>query len=114
MDDIIVLANTRWQLRRAITTINQHFERCKLKQHPDKTTIGRVVNGFDFLGYQFGFKKPQCGKTHTAGPHRSIVAALLDEYRQHWKNGFTQACHLRVLTCVQSTLFPLLLTTPSH
>jgi retron-type reverse transcriptase len=53
MDDIIVLSPTRWKLRKAIKTVNQHFQKLKLKlkQQPDKTTIGRIKNGFDFLGY---------------------------------------------------------------
>jgi hypothetical protein len=25
-----------------------------VRQHPDKTFIGRIERGFDFLGYQFG------------------------------------------------------------
>ena len=25
----------------------------RVRQHPDKTTIGRIARGFDFLGYRF-------------------------------------------------------------
>ena len=57
MDDVIVLSTSRWKLRKAIKTVNKHFEKLKLKQHPDKTTIGRIKAGFDFLGYQFGKDK---------------------------------------------------------
>jgi hypothetical protein len=53
MDDIVILARTRWQLRRAIKTLNQIFSALRLKQHPDKTFIGRIERGFDFLGYHF-------------------------------------------------------------
>jgi hypothetical protein len=53
MDDILILAPSRWQLRRAIATMNQQLEALGLTQHPDKTTIGPVARGFDFLGYQF-------------------------------------------------------------
>lgn len=53
MDDIVILARTRWQLRRAIETLNQIFRALRLKQHPDKTFIGRIERGFDFLGYHF-------------------------------------------------------------
>jgi RNA-directed DNA polymerase len=42
MDDIIVLSPSRWKLRKAIRIVNQHFEKLKLKQHPDKTDIGRI------------------------------------------------------------------------
>ena len=54
MDDIIVLAKTRWHLRCAIRTVNQNFNALKLAQAPDKTFIGRIEKGFDFLGYRFG------------------------------------------------------------
>ncbi|WP_137297897.1 reverse transcriptase domain-containing protein [Psychromonas sp. SP041] len=57
MDDIIVLSPSRWKFRKAIKTVSQYFEKLKLKQHPNKTTIGRIINGFDFLGYQFGQEK---------------------------------------------------------
>ena len=53
MDDILILAPSRWQLRRAIATMNQQLEALGLVQHPDKTTIGPLARGFDFLGYQF-------------------------------------------------------------
>ena len=62
MDDVIVLSTSRWKLRKAIKTVNQYFEKLKLKQHPDKTTIGRIKSGFDFLGYQFGQEKIKVSK----------------------------------------------------
>jgi RNA-directed DNA polymerase len=57
MDDIIVLSPLRWKLRKVIKTVNRHFEKLKLKQHPDKTDIGRITHGFDFLDYQFRQEK---------------------------------------------------------
>lgn len=53
MDDIIVLAPTRWKLRRAVKTLNQELRVLRLEKHPDKTFIGRIEHGFDFLGYRF-------------------------------------------------------------
>ena len=53
MDDILVLARTRWWLRRAVSTVNGILQRLDLTQHPDKTFIGKIERGFDFLGYQF-------------------------------------------------------------
>lgn len=53
MDDIIVLAKSRWSLRRAVKRVNQVFNSLKLKQAPDKTFIGKLERGFDFLGYHF-------------------------------------------------------------
>jgi RNA-directed DNA polymerase len=53
MDDILVLSRTRWGLRRAVAAVNRVLQRLDLSQHPDKTFIGRIERGFDFLGYHF-------------------------------------------------------------
>lgn len=34
--------------------MNEEFELLGLKKHPQKTIIGRIEKGFDFLGYQYG------------------------------------------------------------
>src|ERR1019366_5166838 len=54
MDDILILAPTRWQLRGAVKLVNQTLGALSLEKHPDKTFIGRIERGFDFLGYHFG------------------------------------------------------------
>ena len=51
MDDWIVIAPTRWKLRKAVKQVNTILNRLLLKKHPDKTIIGRAERGFDFLGY---------------------------------------------------------------
>jgi hypothetical protein len=53
MDDIVVLAPTRWTLRGAVRGLQQVFTDLKLAMHPDKTFIGRIEPGFDFLGYRY-------------------------------------------------------------
>jgi hypothetical protein len=53
MHDLLILTQTRWQLKRAVAEMNQWFEKAGLQQHPDKTFIGRIERGFDWLGYQF-------------------------------------------------------------
>jgi len=53
MDDWVILSPTRWKLRRAIKAVNQTLAELKVEQHPDKTFIGRISRGFDFLGYSF-------------------------------------------------------------
>ena len=53
MDDILILAPTRWKLRKAIRVLNQTFNELKLEKHPEKTIIGKTEKGFDFLGYHF-------------------------------------------------------------
>ena len=52
MDDFVVLAKTRWHLKKAIAKI--HRITCDLKLHLHrrfKCFIGRTDKGFDFLGY---------------------------------------------------------------
>ena len=51
MDDILVLAPTRWKLRRAVCVVNQTLAELWLEKHPDKPFIGRAAQGFEFLGY---------------------------------------------------------------
>ena len=53
MDDSVILAPTRWKLRRAIRVVNETLAALKVEQHPDKTFIGWISRGFDFLGYPF-------------------------------------------------------------
>ncbi len=53
MDDLLIFSRTRWQLKRAVATMNRWFAAAKLAQHPDKTFIGRICHGFDWLGYSF-------------------------------------------------------------
>jgi RNA-directed DNA polymerase len=53
MDDILFLAPTRWKLRDAVKIVNQVLGSLDLEKHPDKTFIGRIERGFDFLGYHF-------------------------------------------------------------
>lgn len=96
MDDIIVLSPSRRKLRKAIRTVNQHFAALKVQQHPDKTSIGRAANGFDFLGYQFGKEKITVSKRtlhnyihrlsrlYEQKKHLPNWEVLLDDYRQRW------------------------------
>ena len=49
----MILAPTRWKLREAIRLVNQTLAELHVEQHPDKTFIGRISRGFDFLGYAF-------------------------------------------------------------
>jgi hypothetical protein len=53
MDDILVLAPSRWKLRGAVKAVNETLRSLRLEKHPDKTSIGRIERGFDFLGYCF-------------------------------------------------------------
>lgn len=51
MDDWLILAPSRWKLRRAVRQVRRVLESLKVEMHPGKTFIGRAHHGFDFLGY---------------------------------------------------------------
>ena len=40
-----------------VRIVNQILNKLRVEKHPDKTFIGKVERGFDFLGY---FLKPAC------------------------------------------------------
>lgn len=74
MDEIVVLTHTRWQLRRAVRTLNETFAEIKVSQHPDKTFIGRIGRGFDFLDCCFTREPLRLAlctwQNHASGLHR--------------------------------------------
>jgi RNA-directed DNA polymerase len=52
MDDVILLAKSRWKLRRAIAALHAVLRPLHLRLHREqKRFIGRTSTGFDFLGY---------------------------------------------------------------
>ncbi|NEO94798.1 MAG: hypothetical protein F6K56_33245, partial [Moorea sp. SIO3G5] len=79
MDDWVVLAPTRWRLRRAIKATNQLMAQFHLELHPEKTFIRRISRGFGFLGYWFS---PQglsvAGKT---------IERMLEKVRRLYEQG---------------------------
>jgi hypothetical protein len=97
MDDILVLGPTRWKLRRAIRVVNEILGSLRLEKHPDKTFIGRIELGFDFLGYHFS-RGPlrlaqQTLHNHASRLHRLYErqktapawAVCLDVYVARWR-----------------------------
>jgi RNA-directed DNA polymerase len=49
-----VLAPSHWKLRKAVRVVNQTLNGLQLEKHPEKTCIGKIERGFEFLGYHFG------------------------------------------------------------
>jgi hypothetical protein len=78
MDDIIILAKTRWHLRKAVRTVNQHFNQLKIEQAPDKTFIGKISKGWDFLGYHFD------------GKQLSVAAKTVEKHVVHYRQLYEQ------------------------
>ena len=78
MDDILILSKTRWQNRKAVRLLNQVFSELKIAQHPDKTFIGRIEKGFDFLGYHFSRKTLQLADI-TVRKHVEHIVRLYEQ-----------------------------------
>ncbi|WP_198556485.1 hypothetical protein [Paraglaciecola sp. MB-3u-78] len=75
---LIVLAKTRWHLRKAVQIVNQHFNELKIEQAPDKTFIGKISRGWDFLGYHFD------------GKHLSVAAKTVEKHVLHDRQLYEQ------------------------
>jgi hypothetical protein len=78
MDDVIVLAKTRWHLRKAVRAVNQHFHQLKVEQAPDKTFIGKISRGWDFLGYYFD------------GKQLTVAAKTVEKHVLHYRQLYEQ------------------------
>ena len=98
MDDILVLAPTRWTIRKAVKVVNGMLGSLGLEKHPDKTFIGRVERGFDFLGYHFGpdgitvaektmerFVRP-AARLYQQGPGEAVASSRFGRYMRRWGN----------------------------
>jgi hypothetical protein len=87
MDDILILAPTRWKLKKAIRVLNQTFNELKLEKHPDKTVIGGIERGFDFLGYHFSSNGLGIAKKTL----ENFLARAIRLYEQEPSEGFSSA-----------------------
>jgi hypothetical protein len=79
-----------------VRKLNQTFAELTLSQHPDKTFIGRIEGGFDFLGYYYSRGPLRLAhrtlQKHVTRFHRLYEqqktapagAVRLDEYVTRW------------------------------
>src|ERR1022692_4412197 len=93
MDDWVILAPTRWALRRAVVIVNQTLRELSVEQHPDKTFIGRIERGFTFLGYWITEK----GVT-------GVAPATWEAFQQRVARLYEQSSPLEEIVIVNQTL----------
>ena len=72
---------------KAVKRVNEMLGCLRLEKHPDKTFIGRIEQGFDFLGYHFG---PE-GFTVAAKTIEQFVAPAIRLYEQEPGEAFASA-----------------------
>ncbi|EKT2304136.1 hypothetical protein QD153_004775, partial [Salmonella enterica] len=82
MDDFLILSPTRWHLRRAVRMLNRHFAQAGFEQHPDKTFIGRVEKGFDWMGFWFTEKGCDCVAPRALQNFKDRLRRLYERVRQ--------------------------------
>jgi hypothetical protein len=75
---LLILTKTRWHNRNAVKQLNQILNQLKVEKHPDKTYIGKIENGFDFLGYQFN------------GNHLTVAAKTVEKHVLHYRQLYEQ------------------------
>ncbi|MFQ3235644.1 MAG: RNA-directed DNA polymerase [Paraglaciecola sp.] len=91
MDNVIILAKTRWHLPKTVRIVNQHFNQLKVAQAPDKTFTANNELGEDFLGYQTGQEKLRVLTRTIQNPPTSINAAYFlykrgaKKHQPNWK-----------------------------
>jgi RNA-directed DNA polymerase len=108
MDDIVIFSKTRHQLKRIIKGVYACLDELALTLAHDKTWIGRVSKGFDFLGYHISLNGLSMAKRSfdrmSVKLHRLFEQgadhARLVQYLQHWirwaKTGVS--LHVKALT----------------
>jgi hypothetical protein len=63
---------------KAVRTVNQHFSELKIEQAPDKTFIGKISGGWDFLGYHFD------------GTQLTVAAKTVEKHVLHYRQLYEQ------------------------
>ncbi|HFT7668213.1 TPA: reverse transcriptase domain-containing protein [Serratia marcescens] len=99
MDDFLILAPTRWSLRRAVAQLKHALYSWGFTLHPDKTQLGRTEQGFDWMGLWFRKDGVQSIAPRAVEKHRlqcrrlyerirhlnsDVQAARMAMYRRRW------------------------------
>lgn len=106
MDDFIILTSTRNRLRQNIRYMNDFFHMRGFEKHPDKTVIGKISGGFDWLGMDFDqdgirgvsyrsiqkhretcLRKYLCSVRH--GDTEEEALKKINQYKRHWRKSLS-------------------------
>ncbi len=99
MDDWVLLAPTRWKLKKAIAVMNKTLNGLQLQKHPDKTSIGRITAGFDFLGHHLSIEEEAVAPSCPLEERLEEFPALLQKVIK--KQIFKPLILIRSITAVQ-------------
>lgn len=79
-DDFIIFTQAQWHLRKAIKRLHEFFDLGGFEAHPDKTQLGRIERGFDWLGVWYAPEGPRIAPRAIEN-HRERVARLYEQAR---------------------------------
>lgn len=84
MDDFIIFTRTRtrWQLHRAVRRLNHWFSGYGFRRHPDKTFIGHLKKGVDWMGFWFTRQGCQSMALRARENHRDTLRRLYEQIRK--------------------------------
>lgn len=87
MDDVIILAKSRWSLRKHTKRLMQWFGEYGFEAHPDKTQIGRTAKGFDWMGAWLTHEGVTDVAPRAKANHREKVRRLYEQLARlpKWK-----------------------------
>lgn len=88
MDDFLIMSGKHWTLRRCIAALNHFFDMHGFEKHPDKTQIGKLEKGFDWLGVYFIAGQPPAISSRSMENHRNQRLQLYERAR---RRGLTDA-----------------------
>lgn len=113
MDDWVILTKTRSELRKLVKLTHKIMKDLKLTLHPDKTFIGKISKGFDFLGYRFTknglrlamltIQRFQSKLTQLY--EQGASNARIEQYRKNWRR-WAYSGDLNLHTTAQSLYLP--------
>ncbi len=83
MDDFVLLAHTRWSLRKAIARVYRVMQDLALRLHEQKRSVGKIRKGFSFLGYRV-----QPGRR--LRPSTESVRRMTTRFRRLYEQGATE------------------------
>ncbi|MFT2793947.1 reverse transcriptase domain-containing protein [Serratia sp. T13T92] len=81
MDDFIIFTRSRWHLRQAVRELNQFFRQFGFVQHPDKTFIGPLHKGVDWMGAWFTNQGLCSIAPRALTNHRNTLRRLYEQTR---------------------------------
>ncbi|HFD2064202.1 TPA: reverse transcriptase domain-containing protein [Serratia marcescens] len=81
MDDFLILAPTRWTLRRAVRDLKRFLNTFGFTLHPDKTQLGKTDRGFDWMGLWFTQRGIQSIAPRAVSKHRLQCRRLYEQIR---------------------------------